>query len=446
MASIAASDRTRQVADTLVKIEAALQDVFSYYKFGRYVDRQFEKPYFLLSHCSHLMFSLWLADQESEGAIFAETHAPVAFSAGPDFNGLRYAEYSRRMLHTGTIEEHLKNEPKWFRFWIEVLEGLDSAGDKCFEGFSQFVQWHVERQTFLERKMGHKVRGRLRDLMQEEATGRLLLRSVCVLEDLARAITDYLTTLDPKVHAVEQIAAILCLLGRMRRTIVCETPAKGPCMASDARHWRMPLSLIRLRGGRSPGVLTVVPKRDGGTIVCRYDRASHSTLKNHLWMRKVSTLQRPYEETLFKTWSYQTGDHLRSRAAGSESKACWTLQAEETAYLESRSREIDALLSTLRHNRACHNLIEAVRGVARHQGSQWTPGEIPWTYVERMDRVAKKLRFVCREAQVLGGDSPAEWAIRKAWPSAGALADSQDPCEQTLDVAAASDSIPASSI
>src|SRR5512133_2295304 len=161
MSSIAAVNRTQHVGEILVKIEAALQDVFSCYKFGRYGHDVSERLYFLFSHCSHLMFSLWLTDQESGGAVLLKSFPPVAFTAGLDFEALRYTEYRRRMLHGDSIVEHLKNESKWFAVWMEMLERLDPAGDGCFRKFSERVLRHVEDQTLPERRISRKDRKRL---------------------------------------------------------------------------------------------------------------------------------------------------------------------------------------------------------------------------------------------------------------------------------------------
>ncbi len=427
MASIAVSGRARHVTEILVKIEAALQDVFSCYKFNRHEYTLCEKLYFLLSHCSHLMFSLWLVDQESQGAVFGKSFPPATFTAGPDFEGLRYTEYSRRMLHADSIGEHLKNEPKWFTVWIQTLERLDPAGGGCFQEFSRQVLQHVEDQTFPERKTSRRDRRGLEELLREDATGRLLLRSVSVLEDLAQSIIRHLGALDPKTHASEQIAAIICLLGRIRRTIICDTPAKGPYILFSGKTWRMPLSLALLCRGRTRGLLTVVPKRDGSSIVCRYDWASRDEMKSRLWTLKTSALPRPYEETLFATWSYHTGDCMQDWDGPSEWKACWTVQTEEAESLEGISREIDILLRALGDSSDCWNLIEAVGGIVRNSRGRWKPGELSWTYIAQMDRVLKKLKFICREAKVLGGDNAAQQAIVKVWPVSGSLVEGQEP-------------------
>lgn len=430
MASVTAPDRTHQVVEILVKIEAALHDVFLYYKFGRHGDKQCEKPYFLLSHCSHLMFSLWLAYQEDEEVIRGKVPVPAAFTSGLDFGFLRYVEYSRRMVHADSIEEHLKNEPKWFAFWIQMLESFDKGGAGCFQEFRQQVLKNVENQTFLEKKTCHKDKKRLEALMQEDATGRLLLHSVTILEDLAQSIIGYLTMVDPRAYAIEQITAIFCLLGRIRRTIVCETPAKGPYVPSADKSWRAASSLGHACRGRTPGFLTVVPKRDGSGIVCRYDWASGDQAKSRQWMLKTSRLRHSYEEELFGTWSYQAGEYLQTSDSSSEARACWTLQAEEAAYIESLARQIDALLGTLQDYPICRNLVDVVGGVARNNGGKWKPGELSWICVEQVDKVLKKLKSACREARVTGGENPAQYVIPKVWSASDAPVDQQEPQER----------------
>lgn len=427
MGSIAASNRAQHVAEILLKIEAALQDVSACRKFGPYGYHLSEKLYFLFSHCSHLMLSLWLADEDSNGVVLCKGCPPAAFTAGLDFEGLREAEYQRGMLYADSIAGHLKNESKWFAVWMQMLERLDPAGEGCFRKFSRMVLQHIEDQTFPERRTGRKDRKRLEELMQEDATGRLLLRSVYVLEDLARSVIRYLGGLDPKTHTAEQIAAVTCLLEQARRTIICDTPAKGPCAPFGARNWKMPLILALSCRGRNPGLLTVVPKRGGGGIVCRYDWASDNERRSHRWTLATSMLPRPYEEGLFTTWSYPTGECQQDSYDPLESRACWTIQKDQAAYLEGIARETDAVLQTLAGCPVCRNLSEAVQGIVRNNRSRWEPGELSWSYIAQLDQVLTGLKFICREAKILEGVNPVERAIMQVWPVPGSLADGQEP-------------------
>ena len=111
---------TKHIAGTLVKVEAALEDILAYYKFGRHEIGSPEKVYFLLSYCSHLLFLLWRTEQDDGGTIFRETQHLAAFQTDLDFGTLRYTDYTRRMLHADSFEEHLKNEPQWFKFWLKL--------------------------------------------------------------------------------------------------------------------------------------------------------------------------------------------------------------------------------------------------------------------------------------------------------------------------------------
>ncbi len=423
MAFTAESDRIRQVAEILARIEAAHYDVFHYYKFGRYRAGGFETPYFLLSHCSHVMFSLWLADQESGGTLLDSVSLPAAFTSGQDFKWLRYVEYSRRMVHADSVEEHIKNEPKWFVFWVQTLESLDMAGSGCFQEFAQGLLKHVEDQVFLEHKTNRKETARLEALMQDDTTSRLLLRSITVLEDLARSIIARLGTVDAGSHSSEQIVAIIGLLCRIRRTVICETPAKGPYIPSVDKRWGTPRLLGLLERHGTHGSLTVVPKRDGSGIVCRCDRMSGNEVKSRQWMLQTHRLRHPYEEELFETWSYHEGEYMESPCGPSESKACWTLQAEEAAYLENLARQADILLGRLGEYPVYQKMVEVVAGVVRDNGRRWKPGELSWTHISELDQVVKRLKLVCREAKVVGGDNPAHWAIAKAWPPADASTD-----------------------
>ena len=105
MIQMASSDRAKQAAGILLKLEVAMEEMLAYHKFGRYGGTSCEKPYFLFSHCSHLMFSFWLIDRDSEGQLFAETRRPAVFTTGLEFDPLRYTENCRLTGSNDGIEQ-----------------------------------------------------------------------------------------------------------------------------------------------------------------------------------------------------------------------------------------------------------------------------------------------------------------------------------------------------
>lgn len=422
------AERTQHAAVILVKTGAALDEIFRYYKFERYGSTFPDKPYFLLSHCAHLLFSLWLAEQDSEGGIFRQGPQPAAFTAGLDFASLRYADYNRRTIHGEALEEHLKNEPKWFEFWMKALERLDPPVAASIQEFSRQVLAHAGLRSFLDGRKTHRNHRALNQFLETDEAGRVLLRTIAVLEDMICTIAHSFVDLTPRTCLIEQLTALTCLLGQIRRVIVCETPARGPCVPSGIRGWGMPWPLARIRCAGTQGTLAVVPKRNGGDIVCTYTWTSRAQTCSRTWTVKASALSLPYEQELFGTWSYNTGEHLHDPRRFAEVRACWTVQTTEASRLEETARRVDPLLRTLSANPLCQTLVGSVTDVLRNGSPCWKPVELPWTYLKGLDRLLSRLTFACREARVLGGDDSAEVVIRQVWPSPAAA---EAPQERT---------------
>jgi len=417
MVSIQDTDASiRQAAGILVKMEAVLEDVFAYYKFGRHESAFPEKPYFLLSHCSHLLFLLWRTEQDDGGALFRETRRPSVFEAGLDFGTLRYTDYARRMLHGSPLDEHLKNEPQWFKFWLKLLDALHPSGSTTYHEFSRRMLAQVEQHGFTDAGMSRKDRKRLGDLMKTDEAGCFLLHSASVLEDLVWTLTDCFATLDPRNYIIEQVLSLICLLGRMRQIILCQMPARGPYASRDGKSWAMPWFLRRLHSGRTEGVLTVIPRREGGRIICTYDWESGSARMSRSWTAKTSALSSTYEELLFKTWSHDPDEHRQGDAKPPGGKASWIVQSVEAQHLEVISQRVDAQLHALRKNRWCDGLVGAVAGAARNNHERWKPSPLPWTHIWQLDQVLGQLKSLCREATAAGGDNPAEGLVSRIWP------------------------------
>ena len=169
MVSIQNTDAVvKHMGGILVCGEALLEDVFAYYKFGRHERALPEKPYFLLSHCTHLLFLLWRTERDNGGILFQKTLRPAAFRAGLDFGTLCYTDCTRQRPHASSLEEHLKNEPQWFKFWLDLLDRLSSGGSTTYNEFSQQMLAQVEQRGFTDAKRSMKSRKRLADLMQTE--------------------------------------------------------------------------------------------------------------------------------------------------------------------------------------------------------------------------------------------------------------------------------------
>ena len=171
----------------------------------------------------------------------------------------------------------------------------------------------------------------------------------------------------------------------------------------------------------------MVPKREGGEIICTYRPASDNEGRSSSWVRQVASLKGTYEEELFATWPHDAGEPRESPHPLADEKACWTVQYAEACRLETLSGQVDGLLEALRRNPSCQSFVEAVRHVLRNGSLQWEATALPWTYVRQLDRLLHKLTFVYRETKALGGDNAAESVVGQVWPSEKAATDGVGP-------------------
>jgi hypothetical protein len=419
-------DEVTRIADIVVKTEAALGELHNYHRFGRHLEGFPQRLYFLFSHCAHLLFSLWLIEQDSPTGIFAASSSLKTIINRLDFDTLRYLDYSRRMLYANAYEDHLKNESKWFRFWVKLLQelqGSDAVG--CEEFARRFAVCQTD-SSLLEGKLGKQDQKVLANLVQSPRTSRLLLHSIWVLEDMISTAGSYIAGLDPRVHAVEQIQSLACLLSQLRGAIVLETQARGPYILSADNRWGTPSVFDRLLCRKTPGLLTVTSGEDRSEIACTYTWDSGGQKQERKWVRSISALDCTYEEALFKTWPQAAPTEEQECATPEQTEARWIVHELEAGHLEAICRHADEVLAGLGKRPSYSGLIECVAHTMRDGRSEWTTVELPWNHVRKLDQLIGRLKFACREAKVLGGETPGEKVAAKLWPLSSASAGETD--------------------
>ena len=430
MVWVKSAERIHQVVESFGAANSAREDAFLYHKFGRYQNAFPEKPYFLLSHCAHILFSLWRIEEEGNGNLYGGAARPTAFLAGLDFEKLRYTDYKRRLLHADSLEDHWRNETQWFTFWIQVLEHLDPAGAALYKEFSGRILALATESCVLQDKRLRQNHRALCHFMKSDTVGHALRRTLSVLDELMQGIVRCAAGLDPRTHVREQITLLIGLLQDIRRTVVHQAPVKGPYVPSRAARWRPPFGLASLFWGRTQGTLTLVPKREGGDIICSYNFTFGATSRRRSWVRAVSSLAGTYDQELFATWSYETGEYLEDPGRFPDARACWGLQHDEISRLETLAQLIDALLDTLEFCPQCVSLIEEVRSVSRNGSAKWRPVDLPWTYIRRLDQLLDRLTHARQEVEMVSTHSPAQTnvpALKSAPEAAIGEADSVEP-------------------
>ena len=410
-------DKTHPMAGNFAEARSALDEVFRFYKWRRHAKGFPEEVYLLLSRCAYVCFSLWRSDQENEGDFFRRSPPPTTFWIGLDFGALRGSEPEGPVSPTDWRADHLTNDTKWFEFWVKILEQSDPRGALIYREFSRQVLACMGHSNLLEVKTGCRSRKALDLFLKKDEAGRVLLRTIAVLEDLIQAILRYFATLDGRTCILEKITLLTGLLSEMRQIIVWETSASGPYSPSSDARWRVRSPLTWLSRDRTQGVLTVIPRREGGEIICIYRPPSDPKGRRLSWVRKVASLKGTYEEALFATWSYETGEHRKNPQQFPGVTASWTVQYAEAQRLETLSRQVDLLLAALQGDPPCRRLVEVVRGILRNGSSRWKATALPWAYVRQLDQLLDKLTLVYREANTLAGGDAAERIVARIWAS-----------------------------
>lgn len=407
----------QHITDILLKADAAQEEMYLYYKFGRYQGEFPEKPYLLMSHAAHLLFSLWAAEQESGLPVLTSNARLAILSENLNLGALRYAAYTQQTHHPNAFDEHFKNESQWFRVWIDAMERPELWGESRFREVSQHMQSLVCHPDFLDGRISQNDRKVLCDLMLTREGGELLCRSVRFLEELVSAVALFLAALDPRINAIEHVFSLVCMLKRMRQIVLYETAARGPYAPLVDGRWGAPPLRTLLRNYLKPCFLTVVPKRDGGGFVCTCSWSPGSKQRGQTWVRSGSSLKQPYEEKLFKTWAYETGEYLLASGRSANIKARWVLQNAEAQRLETATCHIEMVLRRLSIHTAWSDLMVDIAAVARPSRRVWRAGRIPWTYVTVLDDMIAKLKLGCRQLQACARMTAPEKVVELPWPS-----------------------------
>jgi len=407
----------QHITDILLKADAVQEEMYRYYKFGRYHNEFPEKPYFLMSHAAHLLYSLWAAEQDSGLPLLTSNARLAILAENLNLGALRCAAYTQKTRHPDAIDEHFKNESQWFSVWINAMERPELWGESRFKRVSQQMRSLVCHPDFLDGKISQSDRKVLCDLMLSREGGELLCRSVRFLEELVSAVALFLAALDPKVNAIEHVFSLVCMLKRMRQIVLYETAARGPYAPLVDGRWGAPPLRRLLRNYLKPCFLTVVPKRDGGGFVCTCSWSPGSKQRGQTWVRSAASLKQSYAEELFKTWAYETGEYLLASRKSADMKARWVLQNAEAQRLETATCHIEMVLRRLSIHTAWRDIIADIAAVARPSRQAWRAGKIPWAYITVLDDMIAKLQLGCRQLQARARKTAAEKAVETPWPS-----------------------------
>lgn len=435
-------DKTRYLATIAVQMETALGELHHYRRFGRHLKGFDEKAYLILSRCGFLLSSLLMAEQEAPSGIVDENPALGTLFDKLDWEALRDCGYRWRGFYAGNYTTDLTDGPKWCRLWRDVLEHLGTTRASDIKSFPECLLKCVAGDESFGKKLTRKERKALAELLRSPQAGWLFLDSTRILEDLIASVGDFLAQLDAATHVIEQVQLLTCLLSQVRRTIVYESEVRGPYAMPEGLGWEPGPVRLHVSRSNALGLLTVVATEESGELACTYISERSGRTKERSWSRTISALPHDYEEMLFKTWCYETGDHYQIVDLFGQAKARWVVRSAEADQLETICGHVDTLLDRLGTLRECHAASEYLAHVARRDQRRWTRTELPWTFVRDLDTAISKLRLACREAVALDGGSSTVEVITSLWPPesfqphAGAAAVSEEPfpeCEMSRD-------------
>jgi hypothetical protein len=410
-------EETECLTQIVVKMEATLGELYHYCRFGRHRKDLPQKAYLLFSRCGLLLSSLVLAERQAHSGT-VENSPTLATLLGtlPPETLCNHGD-SSRVLNTNDYETDLTNDPKWFKLWANVLEHLAPTTASDIGHFSGYVLKHLAVSDLShEQPVKKQQQKALTDLLGSPQAGRLFLHSIRILETIVSGLAGLLAQLDPAIHANEQMQALACLMSQVRRTVVYQSVAVGQYLMPDRIGWEPSRARLRVARGKALGLLTVAATDESEEITCTYTWEPETRKRERSWSRAIAALPCDYEEMLFKTWCYETGDYHRIVDLFGQSGARWIVGSEEAEQLETICEHVDKLLHRLDTHQECHTASEHLFRVARNNQRRWTPTELPWTFVRNLDKAIDKLRFACREATALGGDNPVAQVLSQLWP------------------------------
>lgn len=416
MISAAEMHKTMYVAEVLSRTEDALEKLHHYYKFGRHSHVLLDELYSWFAHCGHLVFSLRLAGEcDPWGGIEEDPHL-ASLIAELDFTPFYYLDYRRRIFYWNAYQEYLKAEPRWFRLWMRILERSEHSTASDVEDFSRWMLTHVSHEALTGGKVGKKDDVALMKLLRAGPGGRVIVSSIHVLEDMASALVSCVARADPRTHAAAQLQSLACILGQMRRIIVWDGAAEGHYTLRRNPRWGLPSMFATLRFWRAPGLLRITPKGEGGEVTCTYTWNRGSKARHQSWIRSTAAMCREYEDSLFETWSYDTGEYLRTPGDSAQPKACWVIADAEAKDLESICRPADAILEKLGTHPAYSPLVEDVAKILRAGEGTWGPRNLAWTHIRDLDQLVCKLECVCQQTQNVDGAHADEETVAEPQP------------------------------
>ncbi|UCD51204.1 MAG: hypothetical protein JSW27_00960 [Phycisphaerales bacterium] len=415
MKSQSIPDRTEFLAEAAVAMEAALEELQHYFRFGRHRKELQQNAFRILSRCGLLLSSLLAAERETPSGIFKKNPAlatlfDTLYSEVPHNH-----DYAAQGFHASDRGTDLTGQAKWFRLWAKVLEqsGITTASE--IGQFSDGLLKCLADDEPSHTKPTEEQQTTLADLLSTAESGRLFQHSLRILENLIAALADFFAQLDPATHLHEQVRVLTCLLSRVRRTVVYQSVAKGPYTMRDDVGWQ-PSRLRRyVARGKTLGLLTVGTSAESGELTCTYVPEPGAGKKERSWTLAVAALPCDYEELLFKTWSYETGEYQRIVDLFGQSGARWVVDRAEGDRLETICRQVDELLDRLDAHQTCRAAREHLFRLARNNQGRWAPGELPWTFVRDLDRAIDRLRFACREAASPGGHNRIAKVLSQLW-------------------------------
>ncbi len=379
-----------QLARILEQIDALLSALKQYGKLGRYASDFPEKPYFLFSQCSRLLYDFQIARQGCGLTAKLENDHLVRLLDRLNFGRLQHFDGTRQAV-APTSGQQFKNESEWYRFWFEVIEATEHLAGTDLTTLQQSLLECVGAHGVLISKLDKSARRTVAKLFRTPAAGRFVVHSEWILEDICNAITSWLARLGAREHALAQAQSLACALKQIRRHLLWHAAATGPYALTQRHCWGAPggLAKYRLRGTR--GRLATRLQDEDGSILCVYEWEDNGSSQQLSWPQDVKVLEGNYEKALHATWSYDTGDPVIPLPNSPLSPAQWKIGSVEAGYLEFVSQRAELLNEALARHAPHEPIITTIGDLLKEGADGRRAGSLRWTYVKEMDGMIQKL-------------------------------------------------------
>jgi len=214
-----------------------------------------------------------------------------------------------------------------------------------------------------------------------------------IIEELAQELEQ----VDVGQHPHAKLALALYDLKGFRDEFISDAIVVGPYFPTKMNDFQTYDGQIDIDIASDEGILKVSVQpyniKKCGSL-CEFITDDSETIEWKIdWSLELSGLSLgDYEDTLFSTWSYATGEHIGLREA--ETKAYWLMT--HTGVIANRAHYAIETIFPLLVNEQYKTLAERAIKVIMNDLPKWYPRKVQWSYIKELDEIIRDFEYTLR--------------------------------------------------